>query len=73
MRNVLFFRSIVVGIALTLGTSFGGCQGGSDEDLGTIIHEIPQVPGSEKPFPMPGLETSTKTQEEVSDPSSAPN
>ena len=34
------------------------------EDLGTVIHEVPHVPGSEKPFPVPGVDENTGTPPE---------
>ena len=35
----------------------GGCGPRlSHEDLGTVVYEIPAVPGAEKPYTVPGLD-----------------
>lgn len=37
----------------------GGCDAGvSEEELGTVHYEMPQVPGTETPYKLPEQETS---------------
>jgi len=41
---------------LLLGVFLGGCGPKlSERDLGTVIYELPKVPGAEKPYQMPQL------------------
>jgi hypothetical protein len=42
-----------VGVASVLGTINGCGPRVSNEELGEIQFEIPKVPGSEQPFPLP--------------------
>ena len=42
---------------LAILLSFAGCESKiPKQDLGKVVFEVPQVPGSEKPFPMPELD-----------------
>lgn len=53
MRHAL---SRAVAIALVLGISMVGCGPGvSHNDLGTIVYEVPTVPGAEEPYRLPDL------------------
>jgi len=43
-------------LPLLVIASFAGCQPkASDEELGTVIYSVPQVPGTEQPYPLPEL------------------
>lgn len=33
-----------------------GCARGGEDELGTIVYELPEVPGADEPFPLPPLE-----------------
>ena len=62
MRNVSVLRWIALGVLLVPWASLSGCQSrASDEELGTIVYEVPKVPGSEKPFPLPDLDPNAKS------------
>jgi len=57
MRNASTLRWI--GLSLLLGPSLviAGCGPSySDEELGTMVYEVPDVPGSDETFPMPELD-----------------
>ena len=42
-----------------------GCQPALDPDkYGEIINEVPQVPGADKPYPLPQLEESMQPEAE---------
>lgn len=43
------------GTALFLGLSALGCEPGppEPEELGTIIQQVPELPGMEEPYPLP--------------------
>jgi hypothetical protein len=54
MRHLLVLIVLIGGAATVLAA--GGCgRAGSEEDLGTVVFEIPQVPGVDTPFAMPEL------------------
>jgi hypothetical protein len=53
-------------IGLMLAT-VGGCGPRlSSPEFGTILHEIPKVPGTDKPYPMPQLDEPSAAKEEPS-------
>ena len=52
---------VTVGFGLAALLLLGGCeQKVPKEELGTIIYEVPKVPGSEQPFKIPQLEGAAK-------------
>ncbi len=60
--------SLLLGCCLTLG-----CGGGpSEDDLGTILTEVPLVPGADEPFPLPELGAEEPTEAEDEADSAAP-
>jgi len=62
VRNVSVVHWIVLGLLAVPGMLTSGCQpAGSEEELGTIVYEVPKVPGSEKPLPMPELNPGAKS------------
>jgi len=52
MRRLLTIVVCLVGVWTTTG-----CRPSSppDEELGTVIYEVPQLPGSDQPYPLPEL------------------
>jgi hypothetical protein len=56
-----------VGLAAAFAVSLlvvGGCgRGCSEKELGTIVYEVPNVPGSEKTFLLPKLDPAAKSSE----------
>jgi hypothetical protein len=54
-RLLVLVLALLIGCAATMLAS-GGCgRAASDEDLGTVVFEIPKVPGADTPFSMPEL------------------
>ncbi|HLA83897.1 MAG TPA: hypothetical protein VJL29_03810 [Thermoguttaceae bacterium] len=79
MRYVSALPRILLGPLLLAWAFLPGCQSrGSDEELGTIVYEVPKVPGSDKPFPIPELDPKAKSRQSaapvdpMADPSSVP-
>ncbi len=53
MRHALINASV---LAIVLGLFSLGCGPGvSHSDLGTIVYEVPSVPGAEEPYRLPEL------------------
>jgi len=47
--------SVVVGAGLASPLLWGCGPSVDEDDLGTVVEEVPEVPGSDKPFEMPEL------------------
>ena len=57
--------SILCCLALgTLVVSLGCQESPSKEELGTIVYEVPKVPGSEEAYPIPDLNPDAKSTQE---------
>ncbi|MBN1590235.1 MAG: hypothetical protein JW888_12040 [Pirellulales bacterium] len=70
MRNVSILRLIGLTAFLALFPAASGCGPScSEEELGTIVHEVPEVPGSDKEFPLPKLDPSAASEEPTGPPS----
>ncbi len=48
----LLIASLLLGCPVLVG-----CGPGVSEDLGTIVTELPQVPGADEPYPLPKFGT----------------
>lgn len=65
MRNVSALRWLGLGALLASGLIVSGCcPSCSEGDLGTMVYEVPTVPGSEVPFPLPKLDPEAAQAEE---------
>ncbi len=61
----MFGRRLVwlVCVWMVFGILLSGCGPAlSERDLGTVIYEIPKVPGAEKPYKMPQLGEPSETE-----------
>ena len=55
---------LLIALLLVGCLTLAGCGPGvSEEDLGTIVTEVPQVPGAEEPFPLPEFGTDEPTDD----------
>ena len=53
----MYIRRILLGLILTMLFASGCEQRIPKEELGTVIYEVPKVPGSEKSPAMPELDS----------------
>ena len=54
MRNASILRWLGLSILLVPWLVLSGCGPSyTDEELGTMVYEVPDVPGSDETFPMP--------------------
>jgi hypothetical protein len=58
MRAVL---GLLFGIALTLPVVAGCGPALSEEDLGTVVFEVPEVPGADEPYPYPDWDAASES------------
>lgn len=73
MRNTLPHLMLLVLFTMTF--CYLGCQrSGSDEELGTIVTDLSQVPGTETPYQLPdlGSKEAKKTDTPSTDPHDQP-
>ena len=57
MSKFSVLRWIAMGLLMV---TFGCQQSPSKEELGTVVYEIPKVPGSEETYPIPDLNPDAK-------------
>lgn len=65
MRTLL---TLFLLILATLPLSGCGSDDSSDEDLGEIVTDISEVPGANKPYPLPDLGINTPNEDESKSP-----
>jgi len=64
VRDVCSLPAVALTVILAFFLAASGCQRGcSEEDLGTIVHGVPDVPGSEKVFPLPELDPTAQSED----------
>jgi hypothetical protein len=52
--------------SLFLAVSLAGCQPKLDPaEFGEVVHELPTIKGTEKPYPLPQLKESKETEDEA--------
>jgi len=74
MRNASILRWLGLSILLVPWLVLSGCGPSyTDEERGTMVYEVPDVPGSDETFPMPELDPDAKKEVEESRRSFDPN
>ena len=60
--------SRILTIALLAALGLPALAGCGHEDLGTILHEVPKVPGPDDPYPLPELKSPRPTSKSTKKP-----
>ena len=60
-------RLLIASLLLGCPPLVGCGPGVSEEDLGTIVTELPQVPGADEPYPLPDFGTDEPVDEPTVD------